>query len=59
MFTKIKNKLKTITGLLIFTVFLTSIIPAILNYSFDFYLVYKESVEKAEEQIEVHLIDTE
>jgi len=59
MFTKIKNKLKTITGLLIFTVFLTSIIPAILNYSFDFYLVYKESVEKAEEQIKVHLIDTE
>jgi methyl-accepting chemotaxis protein len=59
MFTKIKNKLKTITGLLIFTVFLTSLIPAILNYSFDFYLVYKESVEKAEEQIKVHLIDTE
>jgi methyl-accepting chemotaxis protein len=59
MFTKIKNKLKTITGLLIFTVFLTSIIPAILNYSFDFYLVYKESVEKAAEQIKVHLTDTE
>lgn len=59
MFTKIKNKLKTITGLLIFTVFLTSIIPAILNYSFDFYLVYKESVEKAKEQIKVHLTDTE
>jgi len=59
MFTKIKNKLKTITGLLIITVFLTSLIPAILNYSFDFYLVYKESVEKAEEQIKVHLIDTE
>lgn len=59
MFTKIKNKLKTITGLLIFTVFLTSIIPAILNYSFDFYLVYKESVEKAAEQIKVHLTGTE
>ncbi len=59
MFTKIKNKLKTITGLLIFTVFLTSIIPAILNYSFDFYLVYKESVEKAAEQIKVHLTYTE
>ncbi|MCX7811381.1 MAG: methyl-accepting chemotaxis protein [Leptospiraceae bacterium] len=59
MFTKIKNKLKTITGLLIFTVFLTSIIPAILNYSFDFYLVYKESVEKAAEQIKVHLTNTE
>ncbi len=59
MFTKIKNSLKSITGLLIITVFLTSIIPAILNYGFDFYLIYKESIQQAKEEINTHLIDSE
>ncbi|GIX40876.1 MAG: hypothetical protein KatS3mg129_0609 [Leptospiraceae bacterium] len=47
----IKNKLKSITGLLIITVLLTSLIPAILNYAFDFYLIYKESINTANEEV--------
>jgi methyl-accepting chemotaxis protein len=54
MLNQIKNKLKSITGLLIITVILTSLIPAILNYAFDFYLIYKESVDIAREEIEMH-----
>ncbi len=53
----IKSKFQSIKGLLIITVFLTSLIPAILNYMFDFYLIYKESIKNAEQEIQIQLKD--
>lgn len=52
MLSKIKNYFKSITGLLIITVFATSLVPAILNYLFDFYLTYKNSINVAKTDIQ-------
>ncbi|MFN3605384.1 MAG: methyl-accepting chemotaxis protein [Leptonema sp. (in: bacteria)] len=54
MFQFIKQKLKSLIGILILTVFLTSFIPAILNYIFDFYLIYHNSKKIAKEELLIH-----
>lgn len=55
----IKQKFKSITGLLILTVFFTSLVPAILNYIFDFYLIFQEAKTTANLEIEIHQKDFE
>ncbi len=53
MILKIKQLVKSIKGLLILTVLLTSIIPALINYVVDYYLLYNYAIKKAEEEIKI------
>lgn len=48
---KFKQLFKSLKGLLILTVFLTSLIPTILIYAFDMYLLYYDTIKIAQEEI--------
>ncbi|MCS7206116.1 MAG: methyl-accepting chemotaxis protein [Leptospiraceae bacterium] len=55
MIAKIVEKFRSILGLLIITVIFTSLIPAIINYGFDFYLIYNNAIKLAREELELQL----